>query len=209
MIPPSQRLWSGIRSDVTDVATDFGVTSYQFNTYMAVAGELQRRPGFQNTTIAKQSGPIRYIMGAVPTNNPFVVFDVLAAGVINVIGNAPPPIPRQPPRKRRPGAAVCTRYSRAAAGTIGAAINFTLPANTCSGTIAVVGTESPSRIGADYGYTFTLFADGAPLLATGCLVNAGAGGSILAGTLLITGTVTGGCAGGVTAGSWSLTATSP
>lgn len=99
--PPRQ--WYGIRTNVTDVLSDFGMPQTQIGTDMRVQGELQRRPGFQSTSIAQQAGPIRYIISAFPPGRPFVTFDVLAPGnVVEIDGLGPPPPPPPPPKKKRP-----------------------------------------------------------------------------------------------------------
>lgn len=93
--------WKGIRTNITDVLSDFSVPETQIGTDMRIKGELGRRPGFQSTSIAKQAGPIRYIMSAFPPNRPFLTFDIGGASAGTVIGteDAPPP---PPPHKRRP-----------------------------------------------------------------------------------------------------------
>lgn len=96
------RQWYGIRTNVTDVLSDFGMPSTQIGTDMRIAGELQRRPGFQSTSIAQQAGPIRYIISAFPPGRPFLTFDVGGAGAGTIIGEEDAPQPPQQPKRRRP-----------------------------------------------------------------------------------------------------------
>lgn len=96
------RQWYGIRTNVTDVLSDFGMPYTQIGTDMRVTGELQRRPGFQSTSIAQQAGPIRYIISAFPPGRPFLTFDIGGAGAGTIIGEEDAPPPPQQPKRRKP-----------------------------------------------------------------------------------------------------------
>lgn len=94
------RQWYGIRTNVTDVLSDFGMPYTQIGTDMRVTGELQRRPGFQSTSIAQQAGPIRYIISAFPPGRPFLTFDIGGASAGTIIGEDAPNPPEGPKRQK-------------------------------------------------------------------------------------------------------------
>lgn len=209
--------WAGINRRLSPVAEVPGVSEYQQNTRMRVAGELQRRWGFQSTSIAKQAGAILNIASAYPAGGNYLTFDVAQSvgangGTLGGIGPIPPP-PVQPPRRRRPGVTVapgfCITWGPVTnSGTTTTTDGFSIVPNSCAGTLVVVATESERR-SSSYGYQFTVTANAVPILTTGCLVNAGTSAVIPAGTTTIAYTVTGGCAGGSTEGDWSMTFTCP
>lgn len=95
-----QRQWYGIRTNVTDVLSDFGLPYTQIGTDMRTSGELRRRAGFQSTSIAQQAGPIRYIVSAFPPSGPFLTFDIGGASAGTIIGEDAPNPPEGPKRKR-------------------------------------------------------------------------------------------------------------
>lgn len=95
-----QRQWYGIRTNVTDVLSDFGLPYTQIGTDMRTSGELRRRAGFQSTSIAQQAGPIRYIVSAFPPSGPFLTFDIGGASAGTIIGEDAPNPPEGPKRRR-------------------------------------------------------------------------------------------------------------
>jgi hypothetical protein len=95
-------IWRGIHSHSTDVDTTPGVSIYQANTRMQKQGELQRRWGFLSSTIAQQTGPIRYIVGTHGLGNNFLTFNLGGAGAGNLTGFAPAPDQPVGPKARRP-----------------------------------------------------------------------------------------------------------
>lgn len=210
--------WRGIRYDTTPVDDTPNTSELQYNTHFRVANELRRRVGYQNTSIAKQTGAILGIVSSNGVSGNFLTFDLGGSeqgfstgggGGIDVLQPQPPG-----PKKRRPKGdrGTCTIWGpfgdsgSASAGPL----TFTLPASSCPGTVIFTSTEGGgSGGGSDYGYSAVITADGVPILTTGCLVNSGAGGVIPAGTLSVGYTVTAGCAGGSTPGSWLIQVTTP
>lgn len=212
--------WLGIIRDTTDVDPRPGVSHVQFNTRMQVANELQRRWGYLSSAIAKQSGPILGIASANGANGNFVTFDLGAStqGFTGTGSTGIDVLPPQPPgpKKRKPKGdrGTCTIWGPFSdGGTAGVSSTFMLPAGSCPGTVhftsAEAGGSGGSGGGSDYGYSVTVLADGVAILTSGCVVNDGSTGVIPAGALVLSYTVTAGCAGGAIPGSWSISATTP
>lgn len=215
-------IWHGIHSHSTDVDDTPGVSAYQANTRLQKQGELQRRCGFLSSAIAKQSGPILYIMGAHGLGNSSLTFNL--GGNVDAFGTSggsldPWPPPPEKPKKRKPKGdkqGACTLWGPFGDGGTDSAgpLTFTLPASSCPGTLIFTASEDSGESGGsggsgshtDYGYSVDASADGVPIITSGCLVNDSAFGVIPAGTLSISYTVTAGCAGGSTPGSWSIQA---
>jgi hypothetical protein len=212
--------WLGIKTDTTPVDDTPGAAEEVIGVRLRKQGEMQRRWGFLSTSIAKQAGPIRYIVASNRPSNNFVTLGVdgTPQGFSGGGGNDPWPPPPGGPKKRRPKGdrqGACTLWGPFGDSGSDAAgpLTFTLPASSCPGTIIFSASEAGSSGGSgassDYGYSAVVTADGVPILTTGCLVNNGAGGVIPAGTLSIGYTITAGCAGGTTPGSWIIQATCP
>lgn len=71
--------WLGIRTDITPVADVPGSAEYIANARLRKADELARRYGYLSTAIAKQTGPIRFIVSANTTHGNFLTFNVADA----------------------------------------------------------------------------------------------------------------------------------
>lgn len=96
--------WLGIRTDVTPVADMPGAAEAAFGVRLRKAGELQRRWGFLSSSIAKQSGPIRYIVASNRPGNNFITLgtDSSPNGFATDGGGDVFPPPPVGPKRRRP-----------------------------------------------------------------------------------------------------------
>lgn len=196
-------MWRGMLSGTTPVDDTPGVSIYQENTRMRVKGELQRRWGMQNTTIAKQSGPIYGIVGAQPANGNMLTFDVYVAGgggSATIGGFGPPPDPPVDGRKRRkPGGVVAGPL---APWTIpptvpgGGVVN--LPALAKAGTISFVASSNVC-FGPGQGVIFYLYIDGVFTYQTACMVNGSDSFPVPVQTSNVEVTMALGCNGGASA----------
>lgn len=203
--------WLGIYRHTTDVDDTPGVSIWQQNTRTMVDGELQRRPGFLSSEIAKQAGAIYGIVGAGPANGSFVMLDVgngATVGGGTVGGDPQPPRPPPPPKKPKwpPPMDPCTPWvTQTDTGTTSDTFTMTLGANRCAGRITMTGTEDAGRTrGTGYGYTFVVDIDGVNAFASGCLQDDSVTFDFPKGTRTIDINITGGCAGGVQPGQWDI-----
>jgi hypothetical protein len=204
--------WAGINRKITPIGGPMGISFYQQNTRMRVDKECQRRLGMCSTNLPPAGAAIIGLAAAFTPNGPIVA----SLTPTDVIGATNPlPMWRElylvPPQG---DPVTCTLWGPFNdSGTGAAAGGHNPPAGSCPGTVtfsaAEAGGGGSGGGGTDYGYSAVVTANGVPILTTGCLVNAGAFGSIPAGTTVLAYTVTAGCAGGSTPGSWSLDFTSP
>jgi hypothetical protein len=75
-------IWAGINRQLTPMYEGPGVSEYQQNTRLPVAGELQRRPGMAPANFSPAGGAALGMVGAFPTSGPYgVVID--SAGTVN------------------------------------------------------------------------------------------------------------------------------
>jgi hypothetical protein len=197
--------WRGIDTSTTPVDPTLGTGVTQTNTTMRISGELARRHGFLNTSIARRAGAVYNIIGATPPYGSYVFVGWDNGTSITVNGDGPiPPPPWNPPKRRRPRGDrdVCTIWgpfvdSGTDSGTLNAIFN--LPADSCPGQFFFSALEGGgsggSGAGGDYGYSID--------------VNDSSLANIPAGTLVLDYTVTASCLGGLIPGSWSVSATTP
>lgn len=68
--------WRGINQHSTPVDNRRGVAIEQYNATLQVKGELRRRPGMANSSIATQAGAIINIASAAPSHGNFLTFQV-------------------------------------------------------------------------------------------------------------------------------------
>ena len=66
-------MWGGIDQQLSSVADKPGVSEYQQNTRMTVAGELQRRPGMAPANFSPTGSAAIGMVGAFPTSGPYGV----------------------------------------------------------------------------------------------------------------------------------------
>ena len=66
-------MWGGIDQQLSSVADKPGVSEYQQNTRMTVAGELQRRPGMAPANFSPTGRAAIGMVGAFPTSGPYGV----------------------------------------------------------------------------------------------------------------------------------------
>lgn len=203
--------WKGISSDTTDVDDTPGVSVSQYNTRMQTEGELQRRYGFQNTTMAKRAGRILNIISAIPTHGSFIFTGGLngAGTSVTVDGEDFIPFPPRPPKKPKPPPPqppdVCEDWGPFnETGTLTDIKIFTLPRNSCAGTITMTGIEDVARR-TSYGYSFEIAYEAIVVHNSACLLDDAEVFAIPAGTRSIVISITGGCfdAGG-DVGEWQL-----
>jgi hypothetical protein len=75
-------IWAGINRQLTPMYEGPGVSEYQQNTRLTVAGELQRRPGMAPANFSPAGGAALGMVGAFPTSGPYgVVID--STGTVN------------------------------------------------------------------------------------------------------------------------------
>jgi hypothetical protein len=204
--------FAGINRKITPIGGPMGISYYQQNTRMRVDKEIQRRLGMCSTNLPKANAAIIGLAAAYTPNGPIVA----SLTPTDVIGAADPlPMWREMYlRGPRGDPVTCTIWApHSDSGTSGTSNGFALAAGGCPGTVtfscAEAGGGGSGGGGTDYGYSILVNADGVPILTSGCLVNSGAFAAIPANTLLLSYTVTAGCAGGSTLGSWSLNFTCP
>lgn len=96
--------WLGIRTDVTPVADIPGAAEAAFGVRLRKAGELQRRWGFLSSSIARQAGPIRYIVSSNRPGNNYITLGIPGSPQGFAVGGWADPWPPPPdgPRRRRP-----------------------------------------------------------------------------------------------------------
>ena len=64
--------YKGMRRMTTDVLADYGQAHYLQNVRLKRVGEMGRRAGLGKSTMAQQSGPVQFMIGAW-SNAPFIV----------------------------------------------------------------------------------------------------------------------------------------
>jgi len=62
----------GIRRKITDVLDDYGQAHYLQNVRLKRVGEMGRRAGLGKSTMARQAGPVQFMIGAW-SSSPFIV----------------------------------------------------------------------------------------------------------------------------------------
>lgn len=199
-------VYKGIHRKTTDVLDDYGQAQYLQNVRLRRVGELGRRAGLGKSTMARLDGPVQFMIGAW-SNVPFIVNGTGG----DVTGNAEPLLWWIGGTLPIPDGHSCARYSVSTSGTVSDVGDFPpLPRRACAGTVTVTGMESGGCRGADYGYQFTISADGVAILTSGCLVNDSAFAAIPAGASLIQFLVMGGCSSpGAPVGSWQISLSAP
>lgn len=118
--------WLGTNTSTSELDQTAGVSTYQQNTDMKKDSELRRRRGFLSSSIAKQSGPIKYIIGAFGLGSNFLTLGVgndSVAGFVETSQTSGPIdrlIPPQiPPKKIKPnGDRECPVFPNWQTGTI-------------------------------------------------------------------------------------------
>lgn len=212
--------WLGIIRDTTPLDPRPGASELQANTKVTVDNELQRRSGFQSSSIAKQDGPILGIVSADCASGNFLTFlnGTASPSSYEATGFAPPPTPPHlPPKKRKPivgNPQACTvwgPFSDTGQATP-LTTHYVLPVGSCAGTVTMIGMEDTGRArGDDYGYSFTVDFNGVNAGASGCLVNSSSSLAIPPGTLTVDVHVTPQCVFplGSTHGTWEVQVTSP
>lgn len=131
-------MWGGIDQQLSSVADKSGISEYQQNTRMTVAGELQRRPGMAPANFSPTGSAAIGMVGAFPTSGPYGV-TVDTAGSIS---GFPITGPIWEPPKLKPPIAQGTQWTLSASASIpftdgqtgGAATN---PGGACAGSVTV------------------------------------------------------------------------
>ena len=120
--------WLGLNRDTTPVDPRPGVSELQTNTHLRVANELQRRWGFQSSSIAKQDGPILGIASADWAGGNFITFlnGTASPTSYEMTGTSPPPAQPPGPKRRRPVVV--------AGNPVAPVINFITPTPASPGT---------------------------------------------------------------------------
>lgn len=203
--------WKGMNVKMTPIGDMPGVADYQLNTSMFTENELYRRRGMAQANLDKRSGPVIGLGVVYTPNGPVVIQQTAGA-----LGGFEPGLvlPRWKDAILIPPIGfplTCTLWATYNDASVSGVSNgYALPASACAGTIRFTSLEDPNnRSGIDYGYSITAFADGIPILASGCLVNAGVAAAIPENTLVVGYTVVAACAGGTLFGSWTLSMTTP
>lgn len=205
--------WLGVNRKVYPVWRDGALAIYQQNLRMRVHGELQRRNGMASSNVAKQATPIYNLIPVAAPSGPGIIVVPQGGTVIGQTGSiialwnhAKPIIPV---------GYVCTMFATLTdTGTTSKNSLVNPPSDSCAGTITIQGYEASGRSGTgNYGYSFAIECFGpAGLLATynsACLVNQIASYAMPATTITVTYDVTGGCAGGMTPGTWGIAVSTP
>ena len=191
----------GIRRKTTDVLEDYGQAHYLQNARLKRIGELGRRAGLGKSTMAQLAGPVQFMIAGW-NYEPYIVNGTGGS----LFGNADPLAKWTGSTLRIPEGegGTCVRWGPFSAnGTFaGGAGSFTLPAvGSCAGTWTFTVTDpGPAPY---YGMSL----GGSATVA--CLQVGSATGAVAAGTTTFTYTVSGGCNGGGTSPTWTLTLTQP
>ncbi len=205
--------WKGQNSKLTAVWPDSTVASSQINLRMRVIGELQRRNGLASSNVAQQASAV---IGLIPVSGPSGPgILVIPQGTGTVLGFSTPVVRWRDAFPVIPVGTSCTLFTTLTdAGTTSKNSEVNPPADSCAGTITIQGYEASGRSSSsNYGYSFVIECFGPNgILATynsSCLINQIASYAMPAGTITVTYDVTGGCAGGMTPGTWGIAVSTP
>ena len=196
-------IYSGIRRDLTDLLNDYGKAEYAQNVRFTVLGELQRRPGFGKSTMARLAGPVVLITGGF-FKEPYII-QVTNNGTVTttrapllIWGDPPlwPPPPPDPP--------ACALWAPVnATGSESAVVQKTFPVDACAGQVVMTGIEPDGRRD-PYGYQFVITADNVVVYTSACIENDSETYNLPAGTRVLSVAVNGGCSGGADPGTWTV-----
>ena len=203
--------WKGMNVKMTPIGDMPGISEYQLNTSVFTTNELTRRRGMSQASPDTRGVPI-IGLATVYTPNGSVTIQQTAGALSGFEPGLTFPKWKDailiPPIGFPVTCTLWATYNDASVS--GTSNGYALPASACTGTIRFTSIEDPNnRYGINYGYSITAFADGVPILASGCLVNAGISAAIPANTLVVGYTVVAACAGGTLFGSWTLSMTTP
>ena len=214
-VPTQLTDWKGQNNKLTAVWPDSTIATTQINLRMRVNGELQRRNGMASSNVAVQAGAVLGIIPVInpssPTGNGIIVLPT--GGSVQAYGS--PKTQWLDAFPLIPTGTACNLFATLTdVGTTSKNSELNPPSDSCAGTITIQGYEASGRSSTgNYGYSFAIecFGPGG-LLATynsACLVNQIASYAMPATTITVTYDVTGGCAGGMTPGTWGIAVSTP
>lgn len=154
--------WRGVDVMLTPVADVPGVSEYQLNTRMKTEGELQRRWGYQSSSIAQQAGRVLNIVSAYVAGGNYLTFDLgNASGPLGEVGGFVTPVPPiDGPKWRKP---IVIAGTPAAPVIVAVTPSPTSPRPYQAGVVTFTPTITYDGLSGALSYSWTIGGPAAPI----------------------------------------------